>query len=92
MAIETPCSGCGQKLAVAEEHAGKQARCPSCGEIYTVPHAQLPDAPAGMAAATGAGGTGAGLADAVDPALAETTPVTGSSAGPASEQTTELRI
>lgn len=37
MAIETLCAGCGQKLAVADEHAGKQARCPACGQIYTVP-------------------------------------------------------
>lgn len=37
MAIETICSGCGQKLAVADEHAGKRARCPACGQIYTVP-------------------------------------------------------
>lgn len=37
MTIETICSGCGQKLAVADENAGKQARCPACGQIYTVP-------------------------------------------------------
>ena len=37
MAIETTCSGCGKKLAVPAEHAGKQARCPVCGQIYTVP-------------------------------------------------------
>ncbi len=37
MAIETICSGCGKKLAVADEHAGKRARCPACGQIYTVP-------------------------------------------------------
>jgi hypothetical protein len=37
MAIQTICSGCGQKLAVADEHAGKRARCPACGQIYTIP-------------------------------------------------------
>lgn len=37
MAIESLCSGCGQKLAVADENAGKRARCPSCGHIYIVP-------------------------------------------------------
>ncbi len=37
MAIESICSGCGQKLSVADENAGKQARCPACGNIYTIP-------------------------------------------------------
>lgn len=39
MAIESICPGCGQRLAVPEEHAGKQARCPACQTIYTVPTA-----------------------------------------------------
>ncbi|MEZ6134382.1 MAG: DUF4190 domain-containing protein [Pirellulaceae bacterium] len=38
MSIETSCSGCGKKLSVADEHAGKQARCPACQQIYTVPY------------------------------------------------------
>jgi len=37
VAIETICSGCGQKLSVADENAGKRARCPACGHIYTIP-------------------------------------------------------
>ena len=37
MAITTTCSGCGKTLAVADEFAGRQARCPQCGQIYTVP-------------------------------------------------------
>ncbi len=37
MPIETTCPGCGRKLQVGEEHAGKQARCPLCNEIYNVP-------------------------------------------------------
>ena len=37
MPIETMCPGCGRKLKVGEEHAGKQARCPLCNEIYSVP-------------------------------------------------------
>jgi hypothetical protein len=36
MSIETLCPGCGRKLRVADEHAGRQARCPVCGTIYTV--------------------------------------------------------
>lgn len=37
MAIELLCKGCGQKLRVPDEHAGKQARCPSCQAITSVP-------------------------------------------------------
>ena len=36
MAIETKCSGCGKTLAVDDQFAGRQARCPACGQIYTV--------------------------------------------------------
>lgn len=36
MPIETTCTGCGRKLRVADEHLGKQARCPMCNTIYTV--------------------------------------------------------
>ncbi len=36
MAIESNCTGCGNKLAVGDEHAGKRARCPACGNVYTV--------------------------------------------------------
>ncbi len=37
MPINSACTGCGQFLSVADQHVGKQARCPSCGQIYTVP-------------------------------------------------------
>ncbi|MCC6508433.1 MAG: hypothetical protein IT423_04955 [Pirellulaceae bacterium] len=37
MAITSSCTGCGKTLAVADEFAGRQARCPACGQIYTVP-------------------------------------------------------
>jgi hypothetical protein len=37
MPIEMPCTGCGQTLRVADEHAGKMARCPKCGAVVTVP-------------------------------------------------------
>lgn len=48
MAIETTCSGCGKQLSVGDEHAGKRARCPACGQIYTIPapDARPPDLPA----------------------------------------------
>ena len=37
MAIETTCQTCGKRLRVADEHAGKLAKCPACQSIYTVP-------------------------------------------------------
>lgn len=37
MTIELPCSQCGQWLRVADEFAGRQARCPQCGGITSIP-------------------------------------------------------
>ncbi len=37
MAIETVCAGCGKRLSVADESAGKRARCPACGHINPIP-------------------------------------------------------
>lgn len=37
MAIESPCPGCGVVLAVPDEHASKQARCPECSTLFVVP-------------------------------------------------------
>jgi hypothetical protein len=37
MTIETQCSLCGRLLRVGDEHAGKQARCPECGQISVIP-------------------------------------------------------
>lgn len=37
MSIETICQTCARKLRVADEYAGKKARCPQCGTIYVVP-------------------------------------------------------
>lgn len=37
MAIESICTGCGKTLSVADENAGRRARCPACGQIYTIP-------------------------------------------------------
>ncbi len=54
MPIETNCPGCGRKLQVGEEHAGKQARCPLCNEIYSVPSADA-EASAMQAHTTAAG-------------------------------------
>jgi len=35
--IQTECKGCGQKLKLADDMAGKRARCPSCGDPVKVP-------------------------------------------------------
>ncbi len=40
MAIEFKCV-CGKKLALKDEHAGRKAKCPACGEINRVPVALL---------------------------------------------------
>jgi len=50
MPIDLNCSGCGRQLRVPDDSAGKQARCPACGEISTVPWstqaaAAYPEAP-----------------------------------------------
>lgn len=37
MAIETICEGCSHKLRVDDQYAGRQARCPRCRMVYTVP-------------------------------------------------------
>ena len=37
MAIETICKKCARKLSVADQYAGKRARCPQCGNVYEVP-------------------------------------------------------
>ncbi|HUE70966.1 MAG TPA: DUF4190 domain-containing protein [Pirellulaceae bacterium] len=35
--IDSLCGGCGKRLRVAGEHAGRKARCPHCQLVYTVP-------------------------------------------------------
>lgn len=37
MAIEFRCTECGKLLRVADETAGKQAKCPACGAIAPIP-------------------------------------------------------
>ena len=45
MPIEIQCAGCGQKIRVGDEHAGKKARCPACGTISQVPSSGEPASP-----------------------------------------------
>jgi hypothetical protein len=42
MPIETICQTCASKLRVADQYAGKKARCPQCGTIYVVPGYVVP--------------------------------------------------
>lgn len=37
MSIEFKCSGCGNALRVQDEQAGRQAKCPVCDQLTTVP-------------------------------------------------------
>lgn len=37
MSIELSCTGCGKQLRVSDDSAGKQARCPACGQISQIP-------------------------------------------------------
>lgn len=39
MPIDINCQGCGQRIRVADEHAGKKARCPNCQNINPIPAA-----------------------------------------------------
>ncbi len=42
MSIELNCTQCGTLLRLADEHAGKRARCPDCQYIFTVPETGAP--------------------------------------------------
>ncbi len=42
MPIETICQTCGRRLRVADEYAGKKARCPQCQTIFIVPGQPVP--------------------------------------------------
>lgn len=39
MPIQLTC-GCGQKMQVKEEHAGKRTKCPACGTLLDIPAAE----------------------------------------------------
>ena len=45
MPIEFRCSACDKLLRVPDDAAGKQAKCPECGEIIDVPPPDSPAAP-----------------------------------------------
>lgn len=37
MSIKCKCEHCGREYNVAEQYAGKRARCKECGQVYTIP-------------------------------------------------------
>ena len=40
LSIQVDCGSCGGRFQTKDEHAGKRARCPGCGEAVTVPAAE----------------------------------------------------
>lgn len=62
MAIQTICAGCGKRLSVADESAGKRARCPVCGHINPIP-LQAAERPLDVFAAPAADATDAFSSD-----------------------------
>ncbi|HET6884153.1 MAG TPA: HEAT repeat domain-containing protein [Pirellulales bacterium] len=58
MPFTVTCS-CGKKLAAREEHVGKRAKCPDCGQMLLIgAPPKRPPAPPESADTVGAGGTG----------------------------------
>ncbi len=53
MPLVTKCPHCNEPSQVAEEHAGKQVRCPKCKAVFVAPLAR---APVGVPASGSAGG------------------------------------
>ena len=51
MAIKFKCTNCGKELAVKDEFAGKQAKCPACQTIVKIPAASAAPQPAPQASA-----------------------------------------
>ena len=48
--IEFPCTQCGRRLQVTREAIGRQAQCPECQSVQTVPHVDPSQPTAGPAA------------------------------------------
>lgn len=47
MSIQVKCAGCGRRLTVPDDAAGRKARCPKCGASNRVPAAPVAGAPPG---------------------------------------------
>jgi len=61
MPIDLDCPGCGKKLRLADEHAGKAGRCPACQAVFQIPAVSDSPRPFGGGLAQ-APSSGAGLA------------------------------
>lgn len=48
--VQFPCGHCGKLMAVAEEHLGRQVRCPNCQQVVAAPP-RAPETEAGRAEA-----------------------------------------
>jgi len=53
MPIEFRCTQCGKLLRTADHTAGKQAKCPGCGTLLTIPASSAPAGPAEPAPGAG---------------------------------------
>src|SRR5262245_19432238 len=71
MPIKFACR-CGRQLTAASEHAGRRAKCPSCGEVNVIPRADAAPAAAPAAVARPAAGRTAPRANG--PAVAAPAP------------------
>lgn len=48
MAIESICSGCGQRLKAEDERLGEEAKCPVCHQTYVIGESQDPESSPGL--------------------------------------------
>ena len=44
MPITVTCEGCGKKLRVKDELAGRKGKCPACGTVLVIPQPASADA------------------------------------------------
>jgi phage FluMu protein Com len=64
MSIEFRCDQCSKLLRTDDGTVGRQAQCPECGAISTVPEASVPSEPSPSPFAASAGGNPFGAAPA----------------------------
>ena len=60
MAIEFRCTSCGKLLRTADGTSGKQAKCPECASLMTIPAATAQGIQRGRSGLGGAGRPGSG--------------------------------
>src|SRR4051812_46050295 len=42
-AMQTVSCACGKKFGIKEEWAGRQVKCPACGNVFLVPYSSSPN-------------------------------------------------